>query len=317
MKIKDDSEFEYHRFCEYCDEDCEFISIDSSYLLITNIWNEKENIPKAFDRISRQTKKPKVWLWINDGSTDESEDVIRESTSKLPDVDVWIEKMPPKMKGNMDTIGRAYDNVLPRLRDKIDKTGISYVGIMDLDNNPCPNYTARLLWLMQKYPRLGAVAGIPLGEAGKRRVGLPMGGGKFIRWSIVRKISKYWDIAPDTLFNINALSLGYSVKTFQVPMKIDLLTGAFTKNGVFRQGRLNYYVGRPFWGVLFRAIRRLIIRQFGTQMLKGYFYERTRGTWRFIDPDVAAFYGKGSNPITALLDMISIAIKQSHKADNY
>ena len=306
-----ESDFPFFQYCAFCETECEQVEIDHTYLLITNIWNERNNIVKAFQRVSAQSKKPKVWLWIDDGSTDESEAVIRESTSLLPDVDVWIETMPPKMKGNMDTIGRAYDRILPRLRDKIDQTGISYIGIMDLDNNPCPNYNARLLWLMQKYPRLGAAAGIPLGEVGKRRVGLPMGGGKFIRWVIVKKIEKYWDIAPDTLFNIKALSLGYSVKTFQVPMKIDRLTKGFSKKGVFRLGRLNYYVGRRFWGVLFRSIRRLFLRQFGTQMLKGYFYERTRGTWKFIDTDVAQFYGKGNNPITALLEMVSLANKQS------
>jgi glycosyltransferase involved in cell wall biosynthesis len=244
-------------------------------------------------------------LWINDGSTDNSEDVIRECISLVPEIDVWIETMPPKIKGNLDTIGRAYDCTLPRIKDMIEKTGIRYVGIMDLDNNPCPNYNARLLWLMQKYSKIGAAAGIPLGEVGKRRVGLPMGGGKFIRWSIVREIEKYWDIAPDTLFNIKALSLGYSVKTFRVPMKIDRLTRAFSKKGVFRQGRLSYYVGRPFWAVLLRSIRRLLLLQFGTQMLKGYFYERKRGTWRFNDPDVARFYGRGNNPITAVLEMFS------------
>ncbi len=297
--------FPFHKYCGYCKDSCTLVETDSTYLLITNIWNERNNIPKAFHRVSAQSKKPKIWLWIDDGSTDGSADIIRECASLIPDVDIWIEPMPPKMKGNLDTIGRAYDRTLPRLRDRIEKTGISYVGIMDLDNDPCPNYNARLLSLMEKDPGLGAVAGIPLGEVGKRRVGLPMGGGKFVRWSIVRKIDKYWDIAPDTLFNIKAISFDYSVKTFQVPMNIDRLTRAFSKTGVFRQGRLSYYVGRPFWAVLIRSIRRFILRQFGTQMLKGYFYERKRGTWRFNDSDVERFYGRGNNPVTALLEMFS------------
>ena len=299
------SEFPFFKYCAFCQTECEIVKVDPSYMLITNFWNERNNIMMGFQRVSAQSKKPKVWLFIDDGSTDGSVDVNRENASSLPDVDIWIEIMPPKMKGNLDTIGRAYNSILPRLRNKIEKTGISYIGVMDLDNNPCPNYNARLLWLMEKHPELGAVAGIPLGEVGKRRAGLPMGGGKFIRWSIVRTIDKYWDLAPDTLFNIKALSLGYSVKAFQVPMKLDRLTTGVSKKGVFRQGRLNYYVGRPFWGVLFRAIRRLFLRHFGTQFLRGYLHERARGTWKSDDPDVLRFYGKGSNPVSALVEMIS------------
>ncbi|MFQ5885165.1 MAG: hypothetical protein ACE5IO_08720, partial [Thermoplasmata archaeon] len=108
----------------------------------------------------------------------------------------------------------------------------------------------------------------------------------------------------DTLLNIKALAQGYSVKTWPVPMNVDRMTAGFTKKGVFRQGRLNYYVGRPFWALLMRAIRRLVLRQYGTQMLRGYLYERRRGVWRFRDPDVESFYGKGRDPITALIDML-------------
>jgi hypothetical protein len=297
--------FPFHKYCGFCRNECQQIKVDSDYLLITNIWNEHDNIPKTFHRVSAQSKKPKVWLWIDDGSTDGSGDVIRNCASLLPDVDIWIESMPLKSKGNLDTIGRAFDRILPQLKDKVNRIGISYIGIMDVDTNPCPNYFARLLWLLERHPKIGAAAGILLGEVGKRRVGLPMGTGKLIRWSIVQKIDKYWDIAPDTLFNIKAMSFGYSVRTFPIPTRIDRLTKAFTKSGAFRQGRLSYYVGRPFWAVLFRSARRLLILQFGSEMLRGYFYERRRGTWRFDDPDIARFYGKGGNPITALLEMSS------------
>lgn len=299
--------FPYHEHCGFCKNECKKIEVGSDFLLITNIWNEHDNIRKTFRRVSTQNKKPKVWLWIDDGSTDGSGDVIKECASLLPDVEIWIETMPSKPKGNLDTIGRAYDRILPQLRDRVNQVGVSYIGVMDIDNDPCPNYFARLLWLLDRHPRIGAAAGIPLGEVGKRHVGLPMGAGKVVRWSIVRRIDRYWDLAPDTLFNIKALSFGYVVKTFPIPMRLDRLTKGFTKNGAFRQGRLSYYVGRPFWGVLFRSLRRLLISQYGTEMLKGYFYEWRRGTWRFDDPDTTRFYGKGRNPISALLEMSSYA----------
>jgi len=296
--------FHFHKYCEYCKTECEFIEVTSDYMLITNFWNEFDNIERFFHRIAQQSIKPKVWLWIDDGSTDGSADEVRRLTKSIPGVEVWLEVMPVKLKGNLDTLGRAYDQTLPRLLKTIDEYEIDYAAIMDVDNDPCQNYCARMMWLLDNHPEVGAAAGIPVGEEDKRKVGLPMGGGKFIRWSIMKTITKYWDIAPDTLLNIKALANGYILRTWPVPMNLDRLTTGFTSKGVFRQGRLQYYVGRPFWPVFFRALRRLLLRQHGTQMLRGYLLERKRGTWRFDDRDVCTFFNKGRNPLSAFQDMI-------------
>ena len=297
--------FSFHRYCRYCSTSCTKIETDSNLLLITNIWNEQDNIGKLFKRISEQTKKPKVWLWIDDGSTDESVNRIQMLADSIHGVEIWIETMPSKRVGNLDTIGRAYHATLPRLRDRIDRVGIDYVSIVDVDNHPCPNYFARMIWLMDDNPEVGAASGLPTTEIGMRKAGLPMGGGKMIRWKIMRDVTQYWDIAPDTLLNIKALSKGYKLKIWKVPLKPDAPTAAFSSKGVFRQGRLSYYVGRPFWGVLMRSIRRLLLREHGAQMLRGYLFERQRGVWRFNDPDVLRFYNRGTNPISALIELLS------------
>jgi len=302
--------FPYHLHCEYCSDVCTNIESSSRYILITNFWNEHDNIERFFQRISRQSIKPTVWIWIDDGSTDGSVDEVKRLRKSIPDVDIWLKSMPSKIKGNLDTIGRAYDKILPPLINQIDELKVDYAAIMDTDNDPCPNYCARLLWLLDTHQGVGAAAGIPIGEEDKRKAGLPMGGGKFIRWSIMRNITRYWDIAPDTLLNIKALANGYKLKTWRVPMNLDALTTGFTAKGVYRQGRLNYYVGRPFWAVFFRALRRFLLRKNGTQFLKGYLYERKRGVWNFQDPDVEWYYGCGGNILSGLLDVLKFARKQ-------
>jgi glycosyltransferase involved in cell wall biosynthesis len=109
-------------------------------MLVTNVWNESKNIEKVFRRVSGQTKKPKVWLWIDDGSTDGSADIIRQFSNSIEGTEVWIEVCPRKEVGNLDTIGRAYNKTLPKLKDKIDRKEIDYLAVMDVDSNPCPNY---------------------------------------------------------------------------------------------------------------------------------------------------------------------------------
>jgi glycosyltransferase involved in cell wall biosynthesis len=297
--------FPFHKFCSFCTDHCIEINTESDYLLITNFWNEKPRIEPTIRRIGRQTKQPKAWLWIDDGSTDGSRDEIERLAEKVDNTLIWIESMPLKKRGNLDTIGRAYQKILPKYYDKIDELDVKYVAIMDVDTEPCPNYFSRIIWLMDRHPDIGAAAGAPIGEEGLRKVGLPMGGGKIIRWSIMREIKKYWDLAPDTLLNIKALAKGFMLKTWKVPMRLERLTTSFSSKGVFRLGRINYYVGRPFWAALFRALRRCLVRQHGSQMLRGYLMEYLRGTWRFQDTDVAWYYRRGSNPISALIDIIS------------
>ena len=75
-------------------------------LLITNIWNERERIHDLFNAVENQTILPKLWVWFDDGSDDDSSKVIIKEVlrSKVP---VMIYYTPMKNKGNMDTIVRA------------------------------------------------------------------------------------------------------------------------------------------------------------------------------------------------------------------
>lgn len=307
--VEKSSSFPFHKYCGFCEGHCEYISVDDSYVLVTNIWNEEENINRTFDWIRRQTARPKIWIWIDDGSTDRSSKIIENLSESIAGTDVWLRRMPPKERGSLDTIGRAYQRFLPKLIPDLDELDIGYFAVMDVDTEPCPNYFARLISLLNAHPRVGAAAGIPLGEVGKRLVNLPMGGGKVVRWDVVREIKKYWDIAPDTLLNIKALAKGYDLKTWQVPLRLERPTTGFTSMGVFRQGRLNYYVGRPFWNLFFRALRRALFRDHGTQMLRGYFHEWIRGSWRFDDPDVRNFYGANRNLLSTVSEVLDFLFK--------
>jgi biofilm PGA synthesis N-glycosyltransferase PgaC len=287
-------EFPFHHYCEFCRNECESPCIsDAEYVHVTNVWNGRENIERAFRRLVRQTKLPRVWLWIDDGSVDGTSEEILRVAKMYPQFEIWLEKMPPKTKGNLNTIGRAYTAIMPRVIDRLDSLGIKYFTIQDVDTEACPNYFARVIWLMDNDPTLGACSGTVIGEETALEAGMPMGGLKVVRWSIVREIRKYWTLSPDTFLNIRALKKGYQLKIWRIPVKQDTPAYGTTEKGMFYQGQLNYFIGRPFLGVLIRAIRRVILRRYGTSMLRGYLFERVRGTWRCDDPDVTRFFGHG------------------------
>jgi biofilm PGA synthesis N-glycosyltransferase PgaC len=290
----DRREIPFHHYCEFCRSKCESPGIsDAEYVHVTNVWNGREYIEPAFRRLARQTKLPRVWLWIDDGSVDGTSEEILRVAKMYPQFEVWLEKMPPKHKGNLNTIGRAYTAIMPRVIDKLDSLGIKYFTIQDVDTEPCPNYFARVIYLMDKDPTIGACSGTAIGEEAATEAGMPMGGLKVVRWNIVREIRKYWDLSPDTFLNIQALKQGYRLKIWKIPVMQDKPSFGSTEKGMFYQGQLNYFIGRSFLGVLLRALRRAILRRYGTAMLSGYLFERARGTWRCDDSDVTSFYGHG------------------------
>ncbi|MFW9800435.1 MAG: hypothetical protein ACFFD9_08360, partial [Candidatus Thorarchaeota archaeon] len=134
--------------------------------------------------------------------------------------------------------------------------------------------------------------------------GMPVGGCKVVRWEIVREIEKYWDLSPDTFLNIRTVLKGYRLKIWRIPIRQDTPAFSSTKRGMFYQGQLNYFIGRPFLGVLARALRRVFLRKHGTAMLQGYLHERRRGTWRCDDPDVLEFFGYGKRWTWVVYDLL-------------
>ncbi|MFX1439493.1 MAG: glycosyltransferase family A protein [Promethearchaeota archaeon] len=304
----------YAKYCDFCSDLCTSPEgMTSNYILVTNVWNEAERIPIAFRNVSRQTKRPAAWLWMEDGSTDSTYDTIIEQAGAHPDLNVIVERMPTKAQANFFTLGKTHEKVLRRVRERIDAMGIDYMAILDVDSEPCSNYFKRSCWILDNNPNLGAISGYIIGEWKESLVAQPMNSGKMIRWSIVREIQQFWDFCPDTFYNIKALAQGYDVDVLHFPVHQVRPSTNITPRGALRMGRVAYYGGRPFWAVLLRALRRALLGLHGGDMLRGYFSEWTRGTWRCDDPDVLEFFGSGRNPVGLAVEMIKQLLDERGK----
>jgi hypothetical protein len=300
-----EQDFPFHEHCAYCQDRCQVKPhFEAKYVMVTNVWNEKENVEQAFQRVSKQSIRPFVWLWIDDGSVDGTSEKIIHTSKAYPELTVWIEHMPKKIKGDLNTIGNAYTQHMPEFIKKLQDFDIQYFTIQDVGTRPCPHYYERIMSLMNTHPKIGSSSGYMIGEEKARESGMPMGDCKVTRWEIIKKIDRYWPLSPDTFINIKALKRGYRLKIWRVPVVQDEPSFGVTSKGMFYQGQLNYYIGRPFLGVLFRAFRRVILRRYGTDMLRGYLFERRKGTWRCDDPDVTSFYGHGKSQLSIILDLL-------------
>lgn len=257
--------------------------IKSKFVLVTNVWNESEAIPRFFKNIKNQTHTPSLWIWIDDGSTDRTSAIIHREAEKV-DIAIRILTLPPKTRGNMDTIGRAYNKTLVPIRHEID---VDYFSIVDVDTILPIDYFERMIETMDKNPQLGACAAQNRGEP---REGLPMGGGKVVRWEIVRAIDRFWDLAPDSFLNIKTLSMGYEAKIIdEIEINAEPST-ILTPKGRFRFGRRSFYVRKHPLLVLQMALAFALRGTYGSDYLRGYIQEWSRGTWTCHDPDVRYFY---------------------------
>ena len=95
------------------------------------------------------------------------------------------------MRANFFTLRKTHEDIMGRVREMIDKMGVKFMSILNVDTKPYPNYFIRLCWILENNEKLGEVSEYPIGEWEQRLVAQPMNTGKLIRWNIVRTIQSF------------------------------------------------------------------------------------------------------------------------------
>jgi len=255
-----------------------------SYVLVTNLYNEETRIPALFDSLSRQTLQPVFWVWIDDGSVDRSSLVIEEQSRKHS-IPIKIFRLPPKQKGNLDTIGRAWNAAHNFITGNLKA---DYLSVADVDTFFPEDYFERMVVFMDLNRNVGVASGRIEGDS-PQEMCVPMGLGKVVRWRVLKTFDRYWDLAPDSFLNIKALSLGYRIAILNVYVKSSPMT-IQSASGRFRYGRRMYYVGRSPLAVIFESARLVLHGTHASEFLRGYWQEWTRGRWRCQDADIRYYY---------------------------
>ena len=256
-----------------------------SYLLMTNVWNEKDKIEDTIKMVLTFTLKPKLWIWIDDGSTDGTGKIIEQLIRKyFFDLPMRVVHMPEKKIGSLATIGKAYNYTFKKLNLRL--MNFDFMSIMDVDNIIHPEYYSRISAHMKVYRKFGVLSGYHF-----KNQRIPMGGSKCVRWEIVQSMGDFWDPAPDSFLNIKAKALGYVVDVYRHPTYGFVGGPTSTRNrtykGAYYAGALWAYVGGTKIGAIQRTIYRLLRRRFGTSFWKGF---RENTVWRCDDDDVIRTY---------------------------
>ncbi len=273
----------------------------SKYVLITPARNEVEYIGQTIESVVAQTVLPVKWVIVSDGSTDGTDDIVKEYTTKHK----WIElvRMPDRAErhfaGKVHAFNAGYERV----------QGLKYdiVGSLDADITFDPEYFEFLLGKFSKDTNLG-VAGTPFREgivqydyrfSRKEHVS---GACQLFRRECFESIGGYVPIkagAIDLTAVVTARMKGWKTETFTEKFCIHHRKMGTAKSNIilalFKSGFGDYQMGvHPLWQI-FRSVYQMTRKPFligGLMLLTGYFWAMLKSSPKPVSTEFVNFRRK-------------------------
>src|SRR6185437_16030668 len=126
------------------------------YLLVTPCRDEAKYARRTLDSVVNQTVTPTLWLIVDDGSTDETPQILAEYAQKFPFIKVVRREDRGFRRlggGVIDAFYHGYDTINP--------ADFDYVCKLDLDLDLPACYFETLMERMEAEPRIGTCSGKP------------------------------------------------------------------------------------------------------------------------------------------------------------
>lgn len=124
------------------------------YVLVTPVRDEVALLPKTIASVVAQTILPSEWIIVSDGSTDGTDEVVREAAAKYP----WIRLLPLAPRP-----GRSFAAVVHNTEIGIRHLSCRdhrYIGLLDSDVEFQPDYFEQLMRRFEMEPALGLAGGV-------------------------------------------------------------------------------------------------------------------------------------------------------------
>jgi poly-beta-1,6-N-acetyl-D-glucosamine synthase len=267
----------------------------ADYVLVTAAKNEARLIRRTLESVVRQEIRPKEWVVVSDGSTDETEAIVREYADRYDFIRLLA--LPANAKRSFSSVVFAQNAGINALRTK----EYEFIGLLDADVQFPHNYFADLISEFRKNSRLGLAGGLALDLIDGKHVWFRQnlnevaGAVHFFRRTCFEAIGGLVPIPEggwDTITNVMARAMGYKTRTFS-HLIVDHLKPRNTGEGaVFRrkwqQGERDYAVGNDFLFELGKCTVRVRERPWGlaSALRFGAFVACTlRGKQRHIPED--------------------------------
>ena len=125
-------------------------------VLISPCRDEAKYMRRTLDSIAAQTVPPSLWVVVDDGSSDEGPEILREYAEKLPYL-----RVVQRTNRGVRSVGPGVMEAFYAGFDTVDLDAFDYVCKLDLDLELPPRYLERLMERMEAEPRLGTCSGKP------------------------------------------------------------------------------------------------------------------------------------------------------------
>ena len=264
------------------------LQIDARYVLVTAAYNEAGFIEQAIDSVAAQTILPLRWIIVSDGSTDETDDIVKAATVKHGFIECLRIERPGQRGLAIDRVSRGIASAVAAGMEKLGPFEYEYVGKLDADVTLEPQFFEKVMALMNADSHLGLAGG------GIHNVGAP---GGFLKREFVggpvRVFRKdCWEQIggllaaghEDVTSAASARMKGWKVRCFP---EIKAYQHGVPKNTArekipvcFRMGQMDFVMGGLLRFELARCGARALKPPFvvaGCSMLLGYLWSWARG----------------------------------------
>ena len=271
-----------------------------TYVLISPCRNEADYMRRTLDSVVAQSLQPTLWVIVDDGSTDETPQILADYAAKHD----WIRIVQKPDRGHR-AVGPGVVEAFYVGYQSIDPADFTYSCKLDLDLDLPPRYFETLIERMEADPRIGTCSGKPYirqnGTLVSERRGDEMSVGmtKFYRRTCFEDIGGYvhegmWD-AIDCH---KARQRGWKAVSWDHPdLNFEHLrpmgssqTSIWT--GKRRHGFGQYFMGSDLFFYAATCVFRMAEKPYvlgGLAMMQGYLAAWMRGDRQLDDPELRAF----------------------------
>jgi biofilm PGA synthesis N-glycosyltransferase PgaC len=267
------------------------------YVIITPVHNEESYIRFTLDSVVAQTVKPEQWIIVDDGSADNTANIIQEYAKR----NAWIKQVTLPVEGSREVGARVVRIFYEGYR--LIEADYNFIVKLDGDLSFDPDYFERLLGKFAEDPRLGIAGGvlyIPVGNQWRLEK-VPAdhvrGATKVYRKACFDEIGGLplvngWDGIDEW----RAQMRQWKTRSFNEMIVHHLRpTGASSGKwgGSIKAGEYAYFMGYPWLVILARSLYRNLSGHppfvMGTALFWGYMKSWLAHKPQFDDAEVIAF----------------------------
>jgi glycosyltransferase involved in cell wall biosynthesis len=265
-----------------------------SYAVVTPVRNEVENLARLANALVAQRLRPREWVIVDTGSTDETPSVA----ATLAGRERWISTLPLAGEAALERGGpivRAFEAGVESLRERPD-----VVVKLDADLTFEPSYFEGLLFRFAEDPRLGMASGtcyeLEREEWRQRHVtGTTVWGAAraYRRECLEEVLPLEQRMGWDGVDEFRANARGWTTEVFEdLPFRHHRREGqrdGSARLARYAQGQAARYLGYRFWYLVLRALWHARREPAAVAMIQGYVAAALRRGPRLADAEARSY----------------------------